>query len=220
MATASFYQRFGKRVVDVFGAAVALVVLSPLLALVWLFARFIMGTPVLFTQRRAGYLGKPFVLYKFRSMTDAHDAHGEPLPDAERLTPFGRLLRSTSVDELPGLWNVLRGDMSLIGPRPLPVTYNEYYDQHQTRRLEAMPGFAGYAALFGRNAQSWEDIFRRDVWYVDHVSFPLDLRIILGLVGVVLRREGIDRGDCDKGSPFAETLKRAALHRATPARRL
>jgi len=140
-------------------------------------------------------------------MVDARGARGEPLPDTERLTTYGRLLRSTSMDELPGLWNVLKGDMSLIGPRPLPVEYCACYTDEQANRLEAVPGLAGYAALFGRNAQSWESIFRHDIWYVSHVSFGLDLKTIFGLAGVVLHREGIDRGSHDCGSPFAERLR-------------
>ena len=205
----SFYRRFGKRVVDLVVTVPLLVMISPLMLLTALFSLFLLGTPVLFKQRRAGYRGRPFMLYKFRSMLDTRDARGNLLPDADRLTAYGRFLRSTSMDELPGLWNVLRGDMSLIGPRPLPVEYCEFYDREQARRLDAMPGFAGYAALFGRNAQSWENIFRRDVWYTEHISLLLDLRIIFGLVGVVLRREGIDRGNQDEGSRFADALRRA-----------
>jgi lipopolysaccharide/colanic/teichoic acid biosynthesis glycosyltransferase len=152
------------------------------------------------------------MLYKFRSMIDARGARGELLPDAERLTTYGRLLRATSIDELPGLWNVLKGDMSLIGPRPLPVEYCACYTDEQAQRLEAVPGLAGYAALFGRNAQSWESIFRHDVWYAQHVSFRLDLKTMFGLAGVVLRREGIDRGRHDCGSPFADRLRARRKH--------
>ena len=175
--------------------------------LIGLCSRLFLGSPVLFEQRRAGYRGRPFTLYKFRSMGDARSARGELLPDADRLTTYGRILRSTSMDELPGLWNVLKRDMSLIGPRPLPIEYCDCYTDEQAQRLEVMPGLAGYAALFGRNAQSWESIFRHDVWYAQHISFSLDLKTIFGLVGVVLRREGIDRGSHDCGSLFVGRLR-------------
>jgi sugar transferase EpsL len=205
--TTGAYRNCGKRLFDLLATTLVLVAILPIMGLVGLCSLVFLGRPVLFKQKRAGYRGKPFTLYKFRSMVDARGAPGEPLPDAERLTTYGRLLRSTSMDELPGLWNVLKGDMSLIGPRPLPVEYCAYYTDEQARRLEAMPGLAGYAALFGRNAQSWESIFRHDVWYAQHVSFSLDLKTIFGLVAVVLRREGIDRGNHDCGSPFAERLR-------------
>jgi sugar transferase EpsL len=210
MPGTSLYQRFGKRLFDLLVTVPVLILISPLMLLIGLFGLLFLGTPVFFKQRRAGYRGRPFMLYKFRSMVDARNARGKLLPDAERLTAYGRVLRSTSMDELPSLWNVLKGDMSLIGPRPLPVEYCKYYDGQQARRLEAMPGLAGYAALFGRNAQAWEDIFRRDVWYTEHVSFLLDLRIIFGLIGVVLRREGIERGNNDEGSRFADALRQAS----------
>jgi sugar transferase EpsL len=184
---------------------------APLLAtlslVVFVLSRILLGHPVLFSQRRAGLLGRPFTLYKFRSMRDLRDASGTLLPDAQRLTPFGRFLRSTSLDELPAVVNVFRGEMSIIGPRPLPVEYNQCYDAVQARRLEVRPGMAGYAALFGRNAQPWESIFERDVWYVQHVSFGLDLKIILGIIGVVMRRNGIDRGDHNSNSEFQRRLE-------------
>jgi lipopolysaccharide/colanic/teichoic acid biosynthesis glycosyltransferase len=211
-AQISIYQRFGKRLFDLLVTAPGFVLVLPLVVLTWLCSLVFLGQPVLFKQRRAGYKGRPFILYKFRSMVEARGECGEPLPDVERLTTYGRLLRSTSVDELPGLWNVLQGDMSLIGPRPLPVEYCACYTDEQAQRLDAVPGLAGYAALFGRNAQSWESIFQHDVWYVQHVSFGLDLRTICGLVGVVLRREGIDRGSHDCGSPFAERLRAGVMH--------
>ena len=207
MSRISLYQRFGKRLFDLLVTVPLLILISPLMLLIGLCSLSFFGAPVFFKQRRAGYRGRPFTLYKFRSMVDARDARGELLRDAERLTTYGRLLRSTSIDELPGLWNVLKGDMSLIGPRPYPVGYSACYTDEQAQRLEVMPGVAGYAALFGRNAQSWESIFRHDVWYAQHVSFAVDLKIIFGLAGVVLRREGIDRGSHDCGSPFAERLR-------------
>jgi lipopolysaccharide/colanic/teichoic acid biosynthesis glycosyltransferase len=160
------YLRFGKRLFDVIAAAVALVVLSPLLLALYVASRIWLGSPVIFAQRRAGYLGEPFTLYKFRSMNDERDESGRLLPDHLRLTAYGRFLRSTSLDELPGLWNVVRGDLSLIGPRPLPLAYNGIFNAEQVRRFEVVPGMAGYAALFGRNAQSWESLFEGDVWYL------------------------------------------------------
>ena len=210
MSGTSLYQRFGKRLFDLLVTIPVFILISPLMLLIWLCSLLFLGWPVIFKQRRAGYRGRPFTLYKFRSMVDTRNARGELLPDAYRLTAHGRILRSTSMDELPGLWNVLKGDISLIGPRPLPVEYSACYTDEQAQRLGVMPGVAGYAALFGRNAQSWESIFRHDVWYAQHVSFSLDLKTIFGLAGVVLRREGIDRGSHDCGSPFAERLRTRA----------
>jgi sugar transferase EpsL len=207
MSRTLLYQRSGKRLFDLLVTVPLLLLVLPLMVLIGLGSLLLLGRPVLFKPRRAGYRGRPFILYKFRSMVDARGARGELLPDAERLTTYGRLLRSTSIDELPGLWNVLKGEMSLIGPRPLPVEYCACYTDEQAQRLKAVPGLAGYAALFGRNAQSWESLFQHDVWYVQHVSFSLDLKTIFGLAGVVLRREGIDRGSHDCGSPFAERLR-------------
>jgi sugar transferase EpsL len=201
------YQWLGKRLFDVLVTGPLLILALPLMVMIGLGSLLLLGRPVFFKQRRAGYRGRPFIMYKFRSMVEVRGASGELLPDAERLTTYGRLLRSTSMDELPGLWNVLKGDMSLIGPRPLPVEYCACYTDEQAQRLAAMPGLAGYAALFGRNAQSWESIFRHDVWYAQHVSLSLDLKTIFGLAGVVLRREGIDRGSHDRGSAFAGRLR-------------
>jgi lipopolysaccharide/colanic/teichoic acid biosynthesis glycosyltransferase len=141
-------------------------------------------------------------------MLNLRDASGMLLPDEQRLSAFGKLLRHTSMDELPGFWNVIRGDLSLIGPRPLPVEYTQFYSAKQAERLNIKPGMAGYAALFGRNAQPWEAIFERDVWYSRSVSFALDLKIIFGVVRLVPSRKGIDRGDHDVASPFADTLKK------------
>jgi len=203
----SSYTKRGKRCFDLLVSLLLLAPLLPLLLLVSALVLMSLGRPILFRQRRAGLLGRPFILLKFRTMRDTRDATGRLLADEIRLTAFGRLLRSTSLDELPGIWNVIRGDMSLIGPRPLLVEYIGLYDRAQARRLEVRPGMAGYAALFGRNAQSWESIFARDVWYVDHVCFRLDLEIILGVVRVVLSRKGIDRGSHDNGSEFAARLR-------------
>ena len=180
-----------KRAFDVAAAAVGLVVLSPVLAGVALAVRLRLGAPVLFRQERPGLHGRPFIMLKFRTMTDARDAAGRLLPDAERLTPLGRLLRSTSLDELPELWNVLRGDMSLVGPRPLLVRYLDRYTPEQARRHEVRPGLTGWAQVNGRNALTWEEKFALDVWYVDHASLALDLKILLLTLRRVLAREGI-----------------------------
>lgn len=185
------YRRWGKRLFDLMVAVPALVVLSPVLAVLALLVRWQLGTPVLFRQQRPGLHGRPFTLYKFRTMTDARDAEGRLLPDAERLTPFGHFLRSTSLDELPELWNVVRGDMSLVGPRPLLMQYLERYTPTQRRRHEVRPGITGWAQVNGRNALDWPQRLALDVWYVDHLSFGLDLRIILVTVVKILRREGI-----------------------------
>jgi lipopolysaccharide/colanic/teichoic acid biosynthesis glycosyltransferase len=157
--------------------------------LVWLK----LGRPILFAQIRPGRGGRAFRLYKFRSMTEARDGQGRRLSDAERLTPFGRWLRSTSLDELPELLNVLKGDMSLVGPRPLLLQYLDRYTPEQARRHEVRPGLTGWAQIHGRNALSWEEKFRLDVWYVDHQSRALDIRILWRTLGAVLRREGINQ---------------------------
>ncbi len=180
-----------KRVLDILLSAVALVVLLPFLLLIALLVRITMGSPVLFRQQRPGLHGRPFTLYKFRTMTDARDEQGNLLPDEQRLTPLGRFLRSTSLDELPELWNVLKGDMSLVGPRPLLMEYLPLYTPEQFRRHEVRPGITGWAQVHGRNALSWEERFALDVWYVDHVSFWLDLKILALTLWKVLTREGI-----------------------------
>ncbi len=180
-----------KRILDVLGAGAALLLLSPLLLIIPLAVRQQMGKPVLFRQQRPGLDGKPFEMIKFRTMRDATDSNGEPLPDAERLTSFGQFLRASSLDELPELWNVLKGDMSLVGPRPLLMEYIPLYSPEQARRHEMRPGITGWAQVNGRNAISWEEKFALDVWYVDHQSLWLDLKI-LGLTVVKLfKREGI-----------------------------
>lgn len=180
-----------KRLFDLVVAAVALLLLSPVVALVsWKVARNL-GRPVFFTQQRPGRGGVPFRMVKFRSMRDAVDASGQSLPDNERLTPFGAWLRSTSLDELPELWNVLKGDMSLVGPRPLLVQYLDRYTPHQARRHEVRPGITGWAQINGRNAISWEEKFELDVWYVDNRSLWLDMKILAMTVFKVVRRDGI-----------------------------
>ncbi|MDV7213610.1 sugar transferase [Azotobacter beijerinckii] len=181
-----------KRLFDLLAAALGLLLLAPaLLVLAWLVRRRI-GAPVLFRQIRPGLHGRPFELLKFRSMREALDEHGQLLPDAERLTPFGRFLRASSLDELPELWNVLRGDMSLVGPRPLLIEYLPLYTPEQARRHAVRPGITGWAQVNGRNALSWEEKFRLDVWYVDHRSLRLDLHILLLTLKRVLAREGIN----------------------------
>ena len=185
------YRRYGKRLLDLVIASVALVLLAPVLAVVALVVRWRIGSPVLFRQRRLGRHGAPFTVRKFRTMTDARDTAGALRPDAERLTRCGALLRATSLDELPELLNVLRGEMSIVGPRPLFLHYRERYTPEQMRRHAVRPGITGWAQVNGRNALDWEARFALDLWYVDHLSFWLDLRIIARTVARVLRREGI-----------------------------
>lgn len=180
-----------KRLLDVVGALVGLLLFSPLLIILAFLVRRNLGTPVLFRQTRPGLHGRPFLMLKFRSMLDALGPDGQVLPDEQRLTRFGRWLRASSLDELPELWNVLRGDMSLIGPRPLLMEYLELYTPEQARRHEMRPGITGWAQVNGRNAISWDDKFRLDVWYVEHQSFFLDVRILWLTLWRVLRRDGI-----------------------------
>lgn len=183
-----------KRLFDVLIAFGALVVLAVPLMLLALLVRIKLGSPVIFSQVRPGLNGQPFKMIKFRTMTDGRGPDGELLPDSERLTPFGRLLRATSLDELPELWNVLKGEMSLVGPRPLLVEYLPLYNAEQARRHEVRPGVTGWAQVNGRNAISWEDKFKFDVWYVDNWSFLLDIKILWMTVRKVLVREGISGG--------------------------
>lgn len=181
----------GKRQLDLVIALFLLVLLSPLLLVVALAIRLRLGRPILFTQVRPGLYGRPFVMYKFRTMREAHDASGRPLPDADRLTALGRLLRSTSLDELPELLNVVKGDMSLVGPRPLLMQYWTRYTPEQRRRHDVQPGITGWAQVNGRNALSWEERFALDLWYVEHQSWRLDLRILLLTIRQVMLRRGI-----------------------------
>lgn len=187
------YRRWGKRIFDLLLAVPALVVLSPVLMSVALLMRPKLGAPILFHQTRPGLHGRTFTIYKFRTMTDARDAQGIPLLDAERLTPFGRFLRSTSLDELPELINVLRGEISLVGPRPLLMQYLDRYTAEQMRRHEVRPGLTGWAQVNGRNALSWKQKFALDVWYVDHISLWLDLKIIVLTVWKIIKRDGISQ---------------------------
>lgn len=180
-----------KRVFDIGVALLALLVLAPVYVVLAVLVRIKLGSPVLFTQTRPGLKGEPFTILKFRTMTDAVDAAGNPLPDAERLTPFGAFLRRSSLDELPEFLNVLRGEMSLVGPRPLIMAYLDRYTPEQAKRHLMRPGITGLAQVKGRNALSWEERFALDVWYVENWSFLLDLRILGLTVVKVLRREGI-----------------------------
>ncbi|OYZ78986.1 MAG: sugar transferase [Rhizobiales bacterium 24-66-13] len=180
-----------KRLIDILGASMALILLSPVMLATAFAIRLRMAPPVFFAQLRPGRNGVPFRMLKFRTMLDALDGEGRPLPDGERLTALGRFLRSTSLDELPGLWSVLKGEMSLVGPRPLLMSYLPLYSPEQARRHEVRPGITGWAQVNGRNALSWEDKFALDVWYVDNRSLALDIRILLMTVRKVLVRDGI-----------------------------
>ena len=191
LAMGGWYARWGKRAFDIAASAIALVLLSPVLALVAVLVRILLGSPVLFRQKRPGLHERPFTLLKFRTMIATSDEAGRPLPDEARLTPFGRGLRSASLDELPELWNVLRGDMSLVGPRPLLMQYLERYTPRQARRHEVRPGLTGLAQVDGRNELSWSERFRLDVAYVDRLGLALDCTILLRTVMIVVSRRGI-----------------------------
>jgi len=192
-----------KRIFDLLATTLSLVIILPLLLITSLLVWIFLGTPVLFLQKRPGYKGRPFVTYKFRTMTDRCGADGKLLPDAERLTAFGRFLRSISLDDLPQLWNVLRGEMSLVGPRPLLMSYLERYTPEQMRRHDVLPGLTGWAQIHGRNILDWEEKFRLDVWYVDHWSFWLDIKILFMTPWKVFKREGISQ----PGQATAEEFK-------------
>ena len=185
------YCRVFKRLFDIVLSACALVALSPVLLAVAILVQTKLGSPVIFCQERPGKDEKIFKLYKFRSMTDGRDEHGDLLPDEVRLTKFGKLHRSTSLDELPELWNILRGDMSIVGPRPLLVKYLPLYNEEQRHRHDVRPGLTGLAQISGRNAISWEEKFALDIQYVAHITFLNDVRIIFATVGKVFRRDGI-----------------------------
>ena len=184
---------FSKRIFDLLTTSLGLVVILPLMLAICLLVWIFLGTPVLFLQERPGFKGRPFLTYKFRTMTNRCGSDGNLLPDVERLTLFGRFLRSTSLDDLPQLWNVLRGEMSLVGPRPLLMLYLERYTPEQMRRHDVLPGITGWAQIHGRNALDWEEKFRLDVWYVDHRSFWLDIKILFLTPWKVFKREGISQ---------------------------
>ena len=202
-----FYEKIIKRPQDFCCAIIASIILSPVMIIIAILVRVKLGSPVIFKQERPGLNGKIFVLYKFRTMTDGRDKKGNLLSDEERLTDFGKKLRSTSLDELPELWNILNGTLSIVGPRPLLSTYMPLYNKHQMRRHEVRPGLTGYAQVHGRNLLSWEDKFDKDVYYVDHISFLGDWKIIVQTIGNVLKREGISSGTSDTMERFMGTME-------------
>jgi sugar transferase EpsL len=206
-----------KRAIDVVGAAAGLVVTAPLLAVLAVAVRLRLGSPVLFRQERLGRGERPFHVVKLRTMTDERGPDGELLPDADRLTPFGRRLRASSLDELPELLNVLRGEMSLVGPRPLPAAYRDRYTPTERRRHEVRPGITGWAQVNGRNAVGWDERLALDVWYVDHHTTWLDLRILARTVGAVLARSGISaQGEATMGVRRPHLAEQATQSAATP----
>ena len=190
-----FYERFVKRPQDILCATLAIIVLSPALFILAALVRVKLGAPVIFSQQRPGREGKIFRLYKFRSMTNETDENGKLLPDEQRLTRFGRILRATSLDELPEIFNILKGDMSFVGPRPLAVSYLNYYTQEEHHRHDVRPGLTGLAQINGRNGLSWEDKFRYDLQYIEQLSFVNDVKILFQTVWKVLKREGIGQGE-------------------------
>ncbi len=196
------YKHFTKRLLDMIFSGVGLIALSPLFAILAILVRVKLGSPVIFKQERPGRDEKIFTLFKFRTMTDKRDTEGNLLPDCERLTKFGSLLRATSLDELPELWNVLRGDMALVGPRPLLVSYLPLYNETERRRHEVRPGITGYAQVKGRNSISWDKRFALDIYYVDHLSFWLDCKIILMTFYAVIKRDGIHSETSVTMEPF------------------
>jgi lipopolysaccharide/colanic/teichoic acid biosynthesis glycosyltransferase len=200
------YKHFFKRLLDIVLSGIALLCLSPVLIVVTIWLHFAnKGAGAFFTQERPGKSAKIFKIYKYKTMTDEHDANGELLPDADRLTKVGKFVRSTSIDELPQLWNVFVGDMSLIGPRPLLVQYLPLYSAEQARRHEVRPGITGWAQCHGRNTISWTEKFKLDVWYVDHISFSTDIKIIFTTIKKVFVREGINSSDTDTMEDFDGT---------------
>jgi lipopolysaccharide/colanic/teichoic acid biosynthesis glycosyltransferase len=211
------YKNFGKRIFDVVVSLAALALLSPVLLIVFLLARWKLGTPVMFRQERPGKNGEPFTVIKFRSMTDERDAAGVLLPDSKRLTPFGCFLRASSVDELPELWNVFKGEMSLVGPRPLLMKYVPYFSDRENTRLTVLPGITGWAQINGRNELGWDDRLEFDAWYVENLSLWLDLKILCLTVMKVVRREKVH---VDSGSVImdldTERKQRASNHHLSP----
>jgi len=203
----NLYRRFGKRVLDIVLATVGLVLLSPVALVVAVAIRLTMGPPVIFRQVRPGLHGKPFVMYKFRTMFDLRDENGELLPDDQRLTRVGKFLRKFSLDEIPELWNVLKGDMSAVGPRPLLMEYLPLYTPEQARRHEVKPGMAGPVIMSGRNLLTWEEKFELDAWYVDNLSLWLDLKILGLTAWKVLKGEGVSSRECETMPKFEGTRK-------------
>ena len=207
-----------KRILDFIGSLAALILFSPIIAIVYYKARKTMGSPVFFRQTRPGENGKPFEMIKFRTMKDANGSDGKPLPDAERITPFGEFLRRSSLDELPEFWNVLKGEMSLVGPRPLLMQYLPLYSKEQYRRHDLKPGITGWAQINGRNAISWDEKLKLDVWYVDNQSFWLDVKILFLTVKKVLFKDGISADD-HVTMPFFEGSATSLDHRDTRTQR-
>jgi sugar transferase EpsL len=197
-----FYSRIGKRYLDLALTVPALIIASPLMACLAALVRFNLGSPVLFTQPRPGFQSRIFTIYKFRTMTDERDDDGRLLPEGQRITRFGRFLRYSSLDELPGLFNVLKGDMSLVGPRPLMIEYLDRYSPEQRHRHDVLPGITGWSQVNGRNTLTWEQKFEHDLWYVAHQSFWLDVKILLRTIWKVLRCEGITQPGHATMEPF------------------
>lgn len=187
----TFYQKYIKRLIDIVLSLVAIIILSPLLLILYVLVKFKLGSPVIFTQKRPGKNENIFKLYKFRSMTDKKDENGNLLPDDQRLTSFGRKLRSTSLDELPELFNILKGDMSIVGPRPLLVEYLPFYKEEERKRHDVTPGLTGWAQINGRNASSWEEKFEKDIFYVNNLSFLFDLKIVVMTFFKVFKKSDI-----------------------------
>ncbi len=205
------YRKYIKRPMDFILSLIAIIVLAPVLLIIAILVRIKLGSPVLFKQKRPGLNEKIFTLYKFRSMTDERDENGELLPDDIRLTRFGKLLRSTSLDELPELFNIIKGDMSIVGPRPLLIQYLPLYDDHQKRRHEVRPGLSGLAMAKGRNALTWEEKFAYDTYYANHVSFLLDVKIIFWTLAIVFKREGINEAGQATVSEFKGSNKETGV---------
>lgn len=199
------YAKFFKRIMDLICASLAIIILSPLFLIIAILVRINLGSPVLFKQQRVGKDERLFNLVKFRSMTNDKDEYGVLLPNELRINKFGKLLRSTSLDELPQLFNIIRGDMSIIGPRPLPVKYLSLYTEEQKKRHKVKPGLSNVSAITGRNKLSWEEKFEKDIWYVNNMSFLLDCKIILKTIVVVLKREGVTTSTGEFRSEFKGT---------------
>ncbi len=211
-----FYARKGKRLLDLCLTVPGLILVAPLLALTALLVRVKLGNPVLFRQVRPGLHGRPFTIYKFRTMTDARDGEGNLLPDGDRLTRFGKFLRASSLDELLELWNVIKGEMSLVGPRPLLMQYLERYTPEQAGRHEARPGITGWAQVNGRNAVSWDEKFAMDVWYVNNQSLALDLKTLWLTMIKVFRREGISGAGTETMTEFMGSPKHTKVQGQNP----
>lgn len=196
------YRKYIKRPMDLILSLCAIIVLAPVLLILAILVRVKLGSPVLFRQKRVGLNEKIFTLYKFRTMTDERDGNGELLPDEIRLTRFGKTLRSTSLDELPELFNIIKGDMSIVGPRPLLIQYLAFYNNQQKRRHEVRPGLSSLAAINGRNTLTWEEKFNYDIAYIDNISFALDMKIIIETIWVAIKREGISQESCATAEEF------------------